>query len=255
MFSGLNTGINLLLSKLMPGTFFLNPIIVTGPSGCGKSFFIKKKAEEEGKILLHCPCRKDRTLREGRQILHTWAKRSENSVIWLEGADDLTPESQAFLRRISEMHSPNVSFILECRDGSKLQEPIRSRYSIWSISRPSWNDFETAFPELVQFPEIRQYIDPTEYSFRKILNCLDLAKNHDKDWKRCLEVKNIETEIDIINCKFSLKDLQRKAINPNKVIQSILMKNPQLLNDYGKFIFNNGNPWAFLGYVISLYQK
>jgi DNA polymerase III delta prime subunit len=114
------------------------PIILTGPPGCGKSYWIQKYAEKINKQLFVCACRKDRTLRDGRQKLHIWARRNEPSILWLEGADDLTPEAQAFLRRILETHSSNVLFILECRDAGKLQEPVRSRCLIKKINHPSW---------------------------------------------------------------------------------------------------------------------
>jgi nucleoside-triphosphatase THEP1 len=67
------------------------PIILTGPPGCGKSYWIQKYAEEVKKQLFVCACRKDRTLRDGRQKLHVWARRTEPAILWLEGADDLTP--------------------------------------------------------------------------------------------------------------------------------------------------------------------
>ena len=101
------------------------PIILTGPPGCGKSYWIQKYSEQVRKQLFVCPCRKDRTLRDGRQKLHIWARRTEPAILWLEGADDLTPEAQAFLRRILETHAHDVLFILECRDAGRLQEPIR----------------------------------------------------------------------------------------------------------------------------------
>ena len=87
------------------------PIILTGPPGCGKSYWIQKYAEQLRKQLFVCPCRKDRTLRDGRQKLHIWARRTEPAILWLEGADDLTPEAQAFLRRILETHAQDVLFI------------------------------------------------------------------------------------------------------------------------------------------------
>jgi chromosomal replication initiation ATPase DnaA len=45
------------------------PLIVTGPPGAGKSHWIQAYAKETRKQLLTCSCRKDRTLREGRQKL------------------------------------------------------------------------------------------------------------------------------------------------------------------------------------------
>ena len=118
------------------------PIIITGPPGSGKSFWIQQYAKTLEKQLFICPCRKDRTLRDGRQKLHIWARRTEPAILWLEGADDLTPEAQAFLRRILETHASDVLFILECRDACRLQEPIRSRCKIKRINQPTLTQLE-----------------------------------------------------------------------------------------------------------------
>jgi len=47
--------------------------------------------------------------------------------VWIEGADDLTPEAQAFLRRILETASTPVQCILECRDPQRITPAIQSR--------------------------------------------------------------------------------------------------------------------------------
>ena len=47
--------------------------------------------------------------------------------MWIEGADDLTSEAQAFLRRILETVSPAVQCILECRDPQRITPAIQSR--------------------------------------------------------------------------------------------------------------------------------
>ena len=47
--------------------------------------------------------------------------------MWIEGADDLTPEAQAFLRRILETVSMPVQCILECRDPQRITPAIQSR--------------------------------------------------------------------------------------------------------------------------------
>ena len=109
------------------------PIIVTGPPGSGKSHWIQAYAKEKRKQLLTCSCRKDRTLREGRQKLHVWGRRREPTVLWLEGADDLTQEAQAFLRRILETASPNVVCALEVRELWKISAPVLSRCTVVSM--------------------------------------------------------------------------------------------------------------------------
>lgn len=112
------------------------PRIVCGAAGSGKSYWIQQYAKEHDLEVLVCPCRIDRTLREQRTKLHEWCHRLQPSILWLEGADDLTPEAQSFLRRILETNSPSVHFILECRTIESIQEPIKSRCLIKVVNPP-----------------------------------------------------------------------------------------------------------------------
>ena len=63
-------------------------------------------------------------------MLHAQVRSQEKTLIWIEGADDLTQEAQAFLRRILDTRSPDVMCILEVRDPSKLSAPVLSRCSL-----------------------------------------------------------------------------------------------------------------------------
>ena len=101
--------------------------LLYGPPGCGKSTWIEKQAASAGYQMYHWNARSDRTLREGREILHQQVRSQNPIYVWIEGADDLTPEAQAFLRRILETASPAVQCILECRDPSRISPAIQSR--------------------------------------------------------------------------------------------------------------------------------
>lgn len=101
--------------------------LLYGPPGCGKSSWIEKQANLTNSQLYHWNARSDRTLREGREMLHQQVRSQNPIFVWVEGADDLTPEAQAFLRRILETSAPNVQCILECRDPSRISPAIQSR--------------------------------------------------------------------------------------------------------------------------------
>lgn len=101
--------------------------LVSGPSGSGKSTWIRKRAEERGARLLRHAVRTDRSLRQGRQYLFSQHRSKEPTLIWLEGADTLTTDAQAFLRRILETAAPNVEFALEVRDETTMNPPLLSR--------------------------------------------------------------------------------------------------------------------------------
>jgi len=111
----------------MNSTYKKNSFLVSGEPGVGKSFFIKQEAKKNSAKLFRWNVRIDRSLREGREILHQQVRTKELLYVWIEGADDLTQEAQAFLRRILETSSPSVTSMLEAREPWKLSPPILSR--------------------------------------------------------------------------------------------------------------------------------
>jgi replication-associated recombination protein RarA len=108
-------------------------VILYGPPGSGKTLWIKQEAKTRGCRLFRWNVRNDRSLREGREVLHSQVRSQEKTLIWIEGADDLTQEAQAFLRRILDTRSPDIYCILEVRDPSKLSVPVLSRCSFQKL--------------------------------------------------------------------------------------------------------------------------
>ena len=107
--------------------------ILHGPAGTGKTQWIQQEAKQRSWRLFRWNVRNDRSLREGREILHSQVRSQEKTCIWIEGADDLTQESQAFLRRILDTRSQDVQCVLEVRDIWKLSSPILSRCVIKTL--------------------------------------------------------------------------------------------------------------------------
>ena len=235
----------------------MDPLILTGPPGCGKSYWIQKYAEQTQKQLFVCPCRKDRTLRDGRQKLHVWARRTEPAILWLEGADDLTPEAQAFLRRILETHASDVLFVLECRDPGRLQEPIRSRCRVKKILSPTWSNLEAFL--LRSFPasrpqEIQDYLLSSEYSYRRAIQCATLQLLHSDTWRSLLIHRKKEQDTIRGLQEERSEDLMiyvKEGYHPERLIRS-LMPHDRLLTDYGACTEASGSLWAFLGYAFYL---
>jgi DNA polymerase III delta prime subunit len=225
------------------------PIILTGPPGCGKSYWIQKYAEQIKKQLFVCPCRKDRTLRDGRQKLHIWARRTEPAILWLEGADDLTPEAQAFLRRILETHASDVLFILECRDAGRLQEPIRSRCVIKKLHQPTWQDLEAFLEKTfngININEIKNYLKKNEYSYRRAKQCAFLQIQYPDVWKETFLHRQKENRDSQNLSDENLISYIKNGYNPEILIGNVL-KHEMLLKDYGKCTELLGSLWAFLG--------
>jgi len=115
--------------------------LVVGPPGCGKSRWIRNAAANAGQTLFRWNCRDDRALRQGRELLHGIVRTREPTWVWLEGADDITLDAQAFLRRILETASANVTCALEVRRLECMSEPIQSRCILKRLPPPpkiSW---------------------------------------------------------------------------------------------------------------------
>uniref|UniRef100_A0A6C0DK87 ATPase AAA-type core domain-containing protein n=1 Tax=viral metagenome TaxID=1070528 RepID=A0A6C0DK87_9ZZZZ len=115
--------------------------LIVGPPGCGKSRWIRQAAAAAGHTLFRWNCRDDRALRQGRELLHGIVRTREPTWVWLEGADDITLDAQAFLRRILETASAQVTCALEVRRLECMAEPIQSRCILKRLAHvvePSW---------------------------------------------------------------------------------------------------------------------
>ncbi len=110
---------------------------MSGEPGTGKTHWIREQATATKSKLFRWNARIDRSLREGREILHQQVRSKEYMFVWIEGADDLTQEAQAFLRRILETAAANVTCILEVRELWKLSPPILSRCTMISMKSDS----------------------------------------------------------------------------------------------------------------------
>jgi DNA polymerase III delta prime subunit len=105
-------------------------LLISGEPGTGKSRWIREEATFAKAKLFRWNARTDRSLREGREVLHQQVRSKERLFVWIEGADDLTQEAQAFLRRILETAATNVTCALEVREIWKLSPPILSRCTV-----------------------------------------------------------------------------------------------------------------------------
>jgi len=152
-------------------------LILYGAAGSGKTTWIKQEARTRGYRLFRWNVRNDRSLREGREVLHAQVRSQERTLIWIEGADDLTQEAQAFLRRILDTRSPDVVCILEVRDPSKLSAPVLSRCTLQR--QPAEQSYRKTMLEgkALQL----NIINKQENVFPKTLEELAIYKNQGKD--------------------------------------------------------------------------
>ena len=196
-------------------------ILVCGEPGTGKTEWIRTQAKLQKAKLFRWNTRVDRSLREGREILHQQVRAREPMYVWLEGADDLTQEAQAFLRRILETASPNITCVLEVREPWKLSPPILSRCTVVNMK--------------------------SKESFRKVKNT-DLAK------RLCLLKPQAATAL----AAQDIPRLRREGVDPFSVFEAYTnaegWTNP-LLQRCLAAVGSGSSPWAQLAVFLHAREK
>jgi len=196
-------------------------ILVCGEPGTGKTEWIRTQAKLQKAKLFRWNTRVDRSLREGREILHQQVRAREPMYVWLEGADDLTQEAQAFLRRILETASPNITCVLEVREPWKLSPPILSRCTVVNMK--------------------------SKESFRKVKNT-ELAK------RLCLLKPQAATAL----AAQDIPRLRREGVDPFSVFEAYTnaegWTNP-LLQRCLAAVGSGSSPWAQLAVFLHAREK
>lgn len=202
--------------------------LVCGPSGSGKSTWIRQRATQRGARLLHHAVRTDRSLRQGRAYLFCQHRSKEPTLIWLEGADTLTTDAQAFLRRILETAAPNVEFALEVRDDSTMNPPLLSR-----CQRVLMPNISFRKQQAIQQLEKRGYAD-----LRKLRQTMD---HRMQTWHPGFSVKDVCT---------SIQSAKQQGLLPDVLLhKQLALESPETqVKLYQKF-GDGGNAWVLLTYL------
>ena len=194
-----------------------NSFIINGQSGVGKSFYIRREAQNHNAKLFRWNVRIDRSLREGREILHQQVRSKEPLYVWIEGADDLTQEAQAFLRRILETSSSSVTSMLEIREPWKLAPPILSRCILVNMN--------------------------TNKSFRLMKNIQIANKYNLIKALPHIDIKQLNTK--------SIYNLRKMGYDPLEIIENYckLINTDYVLEIYKK-LGAGFSPWIILAYFL-----
>jgi hypothetical protein len=199
--------------------------LISGPSGSGKSTWIRKRAEEKGARLLRHAVRTDRSLRQGRQYLFSQHRSKEPTLIWLEGADTLTSDAQAFLRRILETATSNVEFVLEVRDETTINPPLLSRCQRITMPNKSFRK-----QEAIILLEKRGYAD-----IRKIRTLLQQRMNM---WHPGINVKSVCEAISLA---------RNQGLLPDVLLRKMIASEPPEEQVYIYKLLGEGcSPWILL---------
>lgn len=207
----------------------VGPVLLTGPPGVGKSYWIEQLAKKNKVCTYSYNCRRDKTLREGRNKLINWVFLKEPCIVWLEGADDLTIEAQSFLRRSLETHSANVFLVLEVRDTSCIADPLRSRCATHIIQPPTeqrcYEFLANLKPALTEETcrRVLRFVKPWERSYRKMLTIHQVATLFPTSLDLALVNGDAEGKVRITDSKLSdILKWREEAYNPCVILDNNL---------------------------------
>lgn len=190
--------------------------LIVGPPGCGKSRWIRQAAAAAKQQLFRWNCRDDRALRAGRELLHGIVRTREPTWVWLEGADDITLDAQAFLRRILETASSHVTCALEVRKLECMSEPIQSRCILRRITLAGGQ------------------------SFRQIQH------------RRQLLAEDIQVPVvEIPTCLRELRTARMAGADPYIILRAIARANPVWENEALKRVAQGASPWILSAWVLT----
>jgi hypothetical protein len=200
--------------------------LVCGSPGSGKSTWIVNKAKKDNAKLIRHIVRTDRSLRQGRALLFSQHRSSEKTIIWLEGADTLTTDAQAFLRRILETAGPNVEFALEIRDETTMNPPLLSR-----CQRIAMKDYSYRQENAAALIDKRGFAD-----VRKMIVLAEQRENVWNPWS---------------NPREALIQARSQALNPERLLNKILKNQSfDIQRDYYRRLGDGISPWLLLSWAV-----
>lgn len=183
-------------------------LIICGPSGVGKSTFVRNCLINKGFTVLIHNCIADSGLRDVRDSIRSFARGGIDSNknhrwVFLEHADSLTADTQAFLRRLLETASGSTRFIFEVRESGAISEPILSRSWLCTVDTPSQPEIRYEILRRTNH-EISDEISE-KISYEACGNVRSAVHQALSIWKNKLNYEFIGNGADIINNYWSVK--------------------------------------------------
>ena len=199
-----NLLINIIKKQYVPN------LLLYGPSGSGKSSaanIISRNVTDFNSIL-YINASDEKGIKTIRERIKTFIniKSSNIKIIILDEADELSDESQLALRKIIEIKTVNIRFIIICNYINNIINTLRSRFLNIKLNRLKFQDINKVCDKIIIKEQIKINDETKKYLYnkcnldiRKILIILQkLYENNNKieiidinDYMKIIEDKKI----------------------------------------------------------------
>ncbi len=212
---------NIINKKYVPN------LLLYGPSGSGKSSaanIISKNVTDLNSIL-YINASEEKGIKTIRERIKTFINIKSNNIkiIILDEADELSEESQLALRKIIEIKTINIRFIIICNYINNIINTLRSRFLNIKLNRLNIQDINKVCNKIIKIEQIKIEKETKNYLYnkcnldiRKILIIL----------QKLYENNNI---ISIVNINDYMKIIEDKKIlmisnykDGNKIINKLI---------------------------------
>ena len=212
---------NIIKKKYVPN------LLLYGPSGSGKSSaanIISKNVTDYNSIL-YINASEEKGIKTIRERIKTFINIKSNNIkiIILDEADELSEESQLALRKIIEIKTMNIRFIIICNYINNIINTLRSRFLNIKLNRLNIQDINKVCDKIIKIEQIKIVEETKNYLYnkcnldiRKILIIL----------QKLYENNNI---ISIVNINDYMKIIEDKKIlmisnykDGNKIINKLI---------------------------------
>ena len=247
-----NLLINIIKKQYVPN------ILLYGPSGSGKSsaaYLISKNITNIESIL-YINASDEKGIKTIRDRIKTFINIKSNNIkmIILDEADELSEESQLALRKIIELKSQNIRFIIICNYINNIINSLRSRFLNIKLNRLNLENINKVCNKIIKKEQIIINEDTTQYLYNKcnldirkiliilqklyqnnnIINIIDI-NDYMKiiDDKKILLIKNYKDGNKIINKLIS------NGYNAYDILKLVIDYIKELIEKDNKILYTN----------------